>query len=119
MLTRAVVLALLGLPFVCSPAPVRAGESIAPVSSYVVTTDRRTLRRLPAKGLITSAAGWRRVCDGLRNAPSAPDFASGQVCVLVVADTSNEAKSSVSGLYDGENQFVPPATQGYVVAPGG
>lgn len=75
-----------------------AAQDVAPVSTHAVNTRRRTLRNLPLKRLITSAAGWKRVTEDLKGAPAAPDFAKGQVCVLVVADVSGKAQTWIEGL---------------------
>ncbi len=75
------------------PSAARAGEAVATVASHVVVTERRTLLDAPLKGLITTATGWRRVTEGLAGAPPAPDFAAGQVGLLVVADARGAANA--------------------------
>lgn len=76
----------------------QAGEAIAPVASHVVVTGRRTLFGLPRKGVIVDPVGWARVTAGLAEAPPAPDFAAGEVAVLVIADTTGASDSEVARL---------------------
>ncbi|MGE0712081.1 MAG: hypothetical protein AB7N76_31855 [Planctomycetota bacterium] len=80
------------------PARAQGAGGVAPLASYVVDTRRRTLRGLPLKRVIVDATGWRRVTADLEGAPPAPDFAKGQVCLLVVADASGGAKTWVERL---------------------
>lgn len=74
-------------------APAAAQEEIAPLHSATVSSKLRTLRGLPLKRLIDSPAAWRRVTFALADAPPAPAFAQGEVCVLVVVDESGGARS--------------------------
>tara|TARA_R110002072_G_scaffold45145_4_gene125794 strand:- start:162 stop:986 length:825 start_codon:yes stop_codon:yes gene_type:complete len=89
---RSLPLALLLLTLWLAPSQ---ADVVAPLHSATVTTKLRTLRGLPLKRLITSAKGWRRVTADLADAPPAPAFAQGEVCVLIVVDESGGAASWV------------------------
>jgi len=91
----ALLAALLALG--AGPGAAQDGAAVAPVASYLVTTDQRTLRGCPTKHVIVDRAGWRRVTAGLEGAPPAPDF-SERAVVLVVADASGGATSRVTEL---------------------
>lgn len=87
------------LALALAPRPAAAAdESIAPLHSAVVSSRLRTLRGLPLKRLIDSPAAWRRVTYALADAPPAPAFAEGEVCVLVVVDESGGASSQLERL---------------------
>ena len=47
-------------------------KDVKPNASHAVTTVRRSLSTLPAKGLITDDAGWKHVTTGLEGAPPKP-----------------------------------------------
>jgi len=81
------------------PSPqARAGEALQPLASHVIETDRRTLHGLPLKALVTSAAGWTRLTEGLPAPPPAPEFAAGQVALVVAADASGGVENELAGL---------------------
>lgn len=98
------LLVLLSLAALLPPAQAQAQSAVAPIATYAVTTKRRSLRNLPLKAVITTAAGWKRVTEDLQGAPPSPDFKKSQVCVLVVADVSGGAHSWVSGIKQTKNK---------------
>lgn len=78
--------------------PARAGDAVEPLASHVIDTDRRTLRGLPTKGVVTDADGWAWLTEGLIDPPPPPDFAKGQVALVVVADTTGGIETELASL---------------------
>jgi hypothetical protein len=86
------------------PTPAVGKDGSVALRTYAVTTQRRSLTKLPVKALITDDAGWKHVTTALEGAPPKPNFAEGQVCAIVVANVAGGADAELNVARAGETE---------------